>query len=194
MTEAKRPVPRVLVGAVMAARSRTIEELAKCVTDEVRAAAFQLVRSVVVKGEAQHIQQLVSNVSNDNEADAILLVGGTGFGPRDNTCEAIDTFTERRIEGFGEAYRQLLRESEDWRAHALLSRATAGVYNQCLVFAMTGRLADVQRAMRTLIAPTLSDGVEIACGRMRAVDLRALPADATGPLPVIGRKPDEGRE
>jgi molybdenum cofactor biosynthesis protein B len=176
MTEEKRPVPRILVGAVMAARSRTIEELAKCVTDEIQAANFQLVRSVVVKGEAQFIQQLVSNVSNDNEADAIVLVGGTGFGPRDSTCEAVETFAERRIEGFGEAYRQMLRESQDYGAHALLSRATAGVYNQCLVFAMTGRLVDVRCAMQTLIVPTLPDAVELATGRMRAVDLRAVPS------------------
>lgn len=171
MNEAQRPVLRVLVGAVMAARSRTLEELAKTVADEVRAAPLQLVRSVVVKGEAQFIQQLVSNVSNDNEADAIILVGGTGFGPRDNTCEAIEEFVERRIEGFGEAYRRILREECEFGPHAMLSRAAAGVYNQCLVFAMTGRQQDVKRAMQTLIVPTLSDAVELATGRMRAVDL-----------------------
>jgi molybdenum cofactor biosynthesis protein B len=176
MSEAKRSTPRVLVGAVMAARSRTLEELAKCVTDEVGAAKFHLVRSIVVKGEAEYIQQLVSNVSNDNEADAIILVGGTGFGPRDSTCEAVQSFAERRIEGFGEAFRQMLRETQEFGVHALLSRATAGVYNQCLVFAMTGRVVDVQRAMQTLIAPTLSDAVELATGRMRAVDLRAVRA------------------
>jgi molybdenum cofactor synthesis domain-containing protein len=172
MSQAQRTVPRVLVGAVMPARSRSIEELAKTVTDEVHAAKFQFVRSVVVNSEAQFIQQLVSNVSNDNEADAIVLVGGTGFGPRDSACEAIDSFVERRVEGFAEAYRHMLRYEMERGAQAYLSRATAGVYNQCLVFAMTGGPQDVKRAMQTLIVPTLSDAVELATGRLRPVDLR----------------------
>jgi molybdenum cofactor biosynthesis protein B len=172
MTEASRPMPRVLVGAVMSVKSKTIEELGKTVADEVRGAHWTLVRSVVVNGEAQFVQQLISNVSNDNEADAIILVGRTGFGPRDTTCEAVDGFVERRIEGFGEAFRDMLREEMEYGAHAWLARATAGVYNQCVVFAMTGRAADVKRAMHTILVPALSDAVELATGRMRAVQIR----------------------
>jgi molybdenum cofactor biosynthesis protein B len=172
VTQASRPVPRVLVGAVMPVKSRTIEELGKIASEEVRAAGWTLVRNVVVNGEAQFIQQLISNVSNDNEADAIILVGGTGFGPRDATCEAVNEFVERRIEGFGDAFRNLLREEMDYGSIAWLARATAGVYNQCLVFAMTGRAADIKRAMLTMIVPALSDAVELAAGRLRAVQLR----------------------
>jgi molybdenum cofactor biosynthesis protein B len=173
ITRAERLVPRVLVGAVMSVRSRTIEDLGKIVADEVHAAKLTLVRSVIVNGEAQFIQQLISHVSNDNEADAIILVGGTGFGPRDTTCEAIDAFVERRIEGFGDAFRHMLREEMEFGAHSWLSRATAGVYNQCVVFAMTGRAVDVKRAMETIIVPSLSDAVELAAGRLRAVHVRA---------------------
>jgi len=169
---AERPVPRVLVGAVMTVKSRTLEELGRVVADEVRAAKLQLVRNVIVNGEAQFIQQLVSHVSNDNEADAIVLVGGTGFGPRDSTCEAIDSFVERRIEGFGDEIRHLLRVEMELGSHSWLCRATAGVYNQCLVFAMTGRASDIRRAMQTIVVPTLSDAVELATGRMRIVQLR----------------------
>lgn len=173
MPQTERPVPRVLVGAVMSTKSRTLEELGHVVAEEVRAAKLTLVRSVIVNGEAQFIQQLVSHVSNDNEADAIILVGGTGFGPRDSTCEAIDSFVERRIEGFGDAFRHMLREEMEFGPHAWLSRATAGVYNQCLVFAMTGRANDVKRAMQSILVPTLSDAVELATGRLRSVHVHA---------------------
>jgi molybdenum cofactor biosynthesis protein B len=173
MSETTRPVPRVLVGAVMATRSRTVEELGKTVAEEVRAANMKLVRNVTVNGEPEFITQLISNVSNDNEADAIILVGGTGFGPKDTSCDAIDAFVERRIEGFGDAFRHMLREEMEFGPHAWLSRATAGVYNQCLVFAMTGRPVDVRRAMQTILVPTLSDAVELATGRLRVVQIRA---------------------
>ena len=187
MPDVNRLAPRVLVGAVTSSRSKMIEELAKGVAEEVRAAGFKLVRSVVVNGEPQFIQQLVSNVSNDNEADAVILVGGAGFGPRDHVVEALHSFVERRIEGFGEAYRRMLREEaagdayrggatgegSELGVHAWLMRATAGVYNQCLVFALTGRAPDLQKAVQALIAPTLVDAVELATGRLRAVQLKA---------------------
>jgi molybdenum cofactor synthesis domain-containing protein len=172
MTQAERPVPRVLVGAVMAPHSRGREDLGKIAAEEVRAAKMELVRTVFVKGERQFIQQLVSNVSNGNEADAIVLVGGTGFGPRDMTSEAVDSFVERRIEGFGDAFRHMLRTEMEFARVAWLSRATAGVYNQCLVFAMSGRASDVRRAVQTLIVPALSDAIELASGRMLGGQLR----------------------
>jgi molybdenum cofactor biosynthesis protein B len=170
-TKAERPIPRVLVGAVMAQKSRRTEEMAKIVSEEVRAGGCTLVRSVVVNGAAQFIQQLVSNVANDNEADVVILVGGVGFGPKDSACEALDEFVERQIEGFAQAYRNLLREEMGLGARALLVRATAGVYNKCLVFALTGRAGDIRKAMQVLILPTVSDAVELANGRIRGLDL-----------------------
>jgi molybdenum cofactor biosynthesis protein B len=164
MSESHRVVvPRVLVAAVIQGKSRVAEALAKAVSEEVRGANFSLVRTVMVNGERQYIQQLVSNVSNGNEADAIVLVGGAGLGPRDDTCEAVDTFVERRLEGFGESYRGLLQA--DLGVRAMLTRATAGVYNQCLVFAMSGREAEVRRAMISLIVPVAAEAVELATGR-----------------------------
>jgi molybdopterin biosynthesis enzyme MoaB len=89
------------------------------------------------------------------------------------TSEAIDTFVERRIEGFGEAFRHMLRTEMDCSRVAWLFRATAGVYNQCVVFALTGRGSDVKRAVQRLIVPALSDAVELATGRMRTGELRS---------------------
>jgi molybdopterin adenylyltransferase len=180
LSEPDRLTPRVLVATVTAYRSRTLDELAKSVTDDIRA-VFVLVRSVIVKGDPQFIQQLVSNVATGNEADAILMVGGTGFGPPDHTCDAIDRFVDHRIEGFGEAYRRLLREEFDVGAQALLARATAGVYSQCLVFALSGQPVQVRRAVETLIVPTLPDAIEFATGRMRTHVSRSSPPDSLRP-------------
>ncbi|HLK38338.1 MAG TPA: hypothetical protein VKU41_16360, partial [Polyangiaceae bacterium] len=69
MSEPQRAASRVLVATVMPVHNRSMEELAVGVVEEIRAAGLTFVRSVVVKGEPQYIQQLVSNVSTDNEAD-----------------------------------------------------------------------------------------------------------------------------
>jgi molybdenum cofactor synthesis domain-containing protein len=155
----------------MPQRSHRTDEMAKIVAEEARAAGCTVIRSVVVNGAVEFIRQLVSNVSNDNEADAIVLVGGTGFGPKDSAVEALDGFLERQMEGFAQSYRHLLRDEMGLGAKSLLVRAMAGVYNKCVVFAMTGRSQDVRRAMQVLVLPTLSDAIELANGRMRALEI-----------------------
>ena len=166
MSETHHPNPRVLVAAVTQGRNQGIEAVAKSAGELVQKGRSTLVRTVVVKGERQYIRQLVSNVANDNEADAILMIGGCGIGPSDDACEAIDGFVERRMEGFGESFRRLLEV--ELGAAAMLARATAGVYNQCVVFAMNGRSSEILRAVESLILPTLADVVDLATGRKRA--------------------------
>jgi molybdopterin adenylyltransferase len=174
MSEPERHTPRVLVATVTTYKSRTLEDLAKAVTDEIRG-AFSLVRSVMVKGEPEYVRQLVSSVATANEADAVIIIGGAGFGPFDSTCEAVDGLVERRIEGFGEEFRRLLREEFAVGSTSMLARATAGVYSQCVVYALSGQPGQVRRAIESLIIPTLTDAIELATGRMRAHVGRSAP-------------------
>ena len=170
MTVEVHPALRVVVATVAAGRaSLPPEDPARPVVEEVKEAKFTFVRSVVVNGEPHFIQQLVSNVSNSNEADVIIMVGGTGFGPRDFTCEALDSFLERHIEGFGEAYRRMLHDEFRVGVGAMLARATAGVYNRCLVFALPRNSGRLRRAMQLLVIPTLAEAMQLAAGRMLAV-------------------------
>jgi molybdenum cofactor synthesis domain-containing protein len=165
MDEPIRTKGRVIVGLVSHGRVKSQDETtAKMVAEVIVRAELTLVRQVVVKGEAEHVQTLVQNVSNDNEADAIILIGGTGFGPKDTTCEALDGFLEKHIEGFAEAFRRLLRN--DHGVHSLLSRAIAGVFNQCVVFAMSGQAEDLRMATELLVAPVLPEAIALAYGRV----------------------------
>lgn len=164
MEEATKTKGRVITGFVSHGRMRASDEaMAKAVDEVIVRAEFTLVRHVVVKGETPYIQALVQNVSNDNEADALVLIGGTGFGPKDETCEALEPFFEKHIEGFAEAYRRLLRHEHG--VHSLLSRATAGVFNKCVVFAMSGTSEDVRMGTELLIAPVLKEAIALAYGR-----------------------------
>ncbi|MCL2448409.1 MAG: molybdopterin-binding protein [Polyangiaceae bacterium] len=162
-------VPRVVVATVAVGKASVKDDVSQIVVDELDSARFHFVRAVTVNREKQFIQQLVSNIANSNGADAVILLGGAGIGPRDFTCEALAEIAERNIEGFGEAYRALLRDELGAGASALLSRATAGVCNRCIVFALPRQPDAVRRAMRSLIVPTLSSGVRIATGAARAM-------------------------
>jgi molybdopterin adenylyltransferase len=159
-----RPL-RCLVATIALGRASVKDDVTQVVTDELRAAQFIVERSVTVNREKEFIRQLVSSVVDSNEADAILLIGGVGVGPRDFTCEAVDQLVERRLEGFGEAYRRLLFEAGESYPRVVTARATAGVYNSSVVVALPRQAAPVlRRAMQKLVVPTLPEAVRIATG------------------------------
>jgi molybdopterin adenylyltransferase len=156
---------RCLVATIALGRTSIREDVTKLVVDELQAVGFQVVRSVTVNREKEFIAQLLENVSADNEADVILLLGGSGIGPRDYACEVVDGLARRRIEGFGEEYRRLLRADDQSVARAVLTRATAGAYNGCVVLALPRQsLALVRRAMQNIVVPILPEAVRIATG------------------------------
>jgi molybdenum cofactor biosynthesis protein B len=123
-----RPL-RCLIATIALGRASVRDDVTQVVIDELRAAQFIVERSVTVNREKEFIRQLVSSVVDSNEADAIVLIGGAGVGPRDFTCEAVDDLADRRLEGFGEAYRRLLFEAGESYPKVVTARATACVYN-----------------------------------------------------------------
>jgi molybdopterin biosynthesis enzyme MoaB len=157
---------RCLVATVALGRASVRDDVTQVAIYEVEAAGFQVVRSVTVNREKEFIVQLLSNVATGNEADASILIGGDGIGPRDYACEAVDELTDHRIEGFGEEYRRVLREGDDGSlVTAVLTRASAGVYGQCVVIALPRQAASVlRRAMQELVVPLLPQAVRIATG------------------------------
>jgi len=165
MSDLGVPVLRCLVATVALGRASVRDDVTEVVVDELRAAAFVISRSLTVHREKEFIEQLVSNVASSNEADVIILIGGVGIGPRDYTCEAVDHLADRRIEGFGEAYRRLLIEEGGDFIGTVLTRAAAGVSNQCVVVAMPRQPAALIRlAMKSLVIPLLPEAVRIGAG------------------------------
>ena len=60
---------------------------------------------------------------------------------------------EKELPGFGELFRML--SYQDIGPAAMLSRATAGIYNDTLFFSMPGSMGAVKLAMDKLILPEL---------------------------------------
>lgn len=86
-------------------------------------------------------------------ADVLLINGGTGISKRDTTYEAIQSMLEKTLPGFGEIFRVM--SYDDVGPAAMLSRATAGVYRDTVIFSMPGSLGAVRLAMEKLILPEL---------------------------------------
>jgi molybdenum cofactor biosynthesis protein B len=166
MSEAAVQPLRCIVATVALGRGSVKDDVTQVVIDRLRAAGFQLGRTVTVNREKQFIQQLVMTITNGNDAEALILIGGVGVGPRDFTCEAVDELVDHRMEGFGEAYRQILFEEGESAASVAIARATAGVCNRIFIVALPRQPAAILRlAMDKLIVPMLPDAVRIAIGQ-----------------------------
>ncbi|MGN0092967.1 MAG: molybdenum cofactor biosynthesis protein B [Methanobrevibacter sp.] len=82
---------------------------------------------------------------NEEKIDAIFTTGGTGLESRDITIETLRPLYDKEINGFGEIFR--LKSYEELGSGALLSRASAGIYNKTIIFSMPGSPNAVKTAM-----------------------------------------------
>jgi len=87
------------------------------------------------------------------DVQAIITTGGTGIARRDSTYEAIAELFEKELVGFGELFRRL--SFDEIGPAAMLSRATAGVVANRIVFMLPGSEKAVTLAMTKLIVPEL---------------------------------------
>jgi molybdenum cofactor biosynthesis protein B len=120
-------------------------------------AGFQVVDEALLREEPTILRAHVAALAGSGTIDAVVVTGGTGIAPSDQTPEAVGALFERRIEGFGELFRAL--SFAEIGPAAMLSRADAGVVGRTLVFLVPGAPAAVRLAMQRLIAPELAHAV-----------------------------------
>ncbi|MGB0911927.1 MAG: MogA/MoaB family molybdenum cofactor biosynthesis protein, partial [Nitrospirales bacterium] len=99
------------------------------------------------------IQRLLKEAAGNDAIEVVIINGGTGVSRRDATFEAVDGLIEKRLDGFGEIFRYL--SYKEIGSPAMLSRATAGLYQGKVVFSVPGSKGAVQLAMEELILPEM---------------------------------------
>lgn len=107
----------------------------------------------VVPDQSARIAQTVRDVLSEHTPEVILLTGGTGISPQDVTIEAVRPLFRKELTAFGPLFAQLSYEEID--SAALLSRATAGVLGQSIIFCMPGSLKACKLACTALIFPEI---------------------------------------
>lgn len=82
------------------------------------------------------------------EVDLVLTTGGTGLAPRDITPDVTLEIIDREIPGIAEAMRsEGLRKTP----RAMLSRAVAGVKDECLIINLPGSSQAVREGLDVII-------------------------------------------
>ena len=107
----------------------------------------------LIKDEPERIKELILSAVARTGVQAVILTGGTGISKRDSTYDVLVQLLEKRLEGFGELFRSL--SYQEIGASAMLSRATAGIIGELVVFSIPGSPSAVRLAMEKLILPEL---------------------------------------
>ncbi len=90
----------------------------------------------IVRDDIYRIRALVSRWIADDDLQAVVSTGGTGFTGRDSTPEALLPLFDKTIVGFGELFRQV--SFDEIGASTIQSRAVGGIANATLIFALPG--------------------------------------------------------
>ncbi|MEZ4672099.1 MAG: molybdenum cofactor biosynthesis protein B [Anaerolineae bacterium] len=108
----------------------------------------------LIKDEPDQVETVLNELTTMPGVQLVLFNGGTGISPRDTTYDVVSRFLQKTLPGFGELFRML--SWQEVGAAAMFSRATAGVYNNTLVFSMPGSPNAVQIALEKLIIPEIN--------------------------------------
>ena len=135
-------------------RSQTTDQSGQIIKELLKESNHQIVAYDLVKDEPTAIKVQIINLASNPQLDVLIFNGGTGIAPRDTTYDAVSSLLEKTLPGFGEIFRYL--SYQDIGSRAIASRATAGVYQNKLIFSLPGSKNAVKLAMKELILPELN--------------------------------------
>jgi len=146
------PVPIAIV-TVSDSRTPETDVNGRFLREAIAGAGHRLVAYRLIPDEPERVAAVLDELAS-GEARVILFNCGTGISRRDTTYDALAAKLEKTLPGFGELFRMLSWEQVG--AAAMLSRATAGVYRDAVVFSTPGSPKAVRLAWEELIAPELA--------------------------------------
>ena len=117
--------------------------------EQLKEAGHNLADKKIVIDDVYQLRAVVSQWIADENVQAVLITGGTGFTSRDSTPEAILPLFDKEVEGFGELFRTV--SYEEIGTSAIQSRAFAGMANHTVIFAVPGSTGACKTAWTRII-------------------------------------------
>jgi molybdenum cofactor biosynthesis protein B len=154
--EHKKDAPnRVTVGIITVSTTRTLQtdKSGQWMEKLAKKEGHNVVLHRVVTDDAPAIVNTIREAIQESRPQVLVLSGGTGISPKDVTIEAVKPLFEKELTGFSSVFAQLSFEEID--SAAILSRATAGVVGQTILFCIPGSLKACKLACKALIFPEL---------------------------------------
>jgi molybdenum cofactor synthesis domain-containing protein len=102
------------------------------------------IETKLVRDDPAAIEEAVRAASGQ----LIVLTGGTGVGPRDNTPEVVSRLIEKELPGVSE---QIRRYGQDRTPMSMLSRSVCGLFGDRIVLALPGSPGGVEDGLRAVM-------------------------------------------
>ena len=147
------PFLNIAVLTVSDTRSVENDSSGDLLANSLQSAGHSLATRAIVKDDVYQIRAQLSQWIADKKIHVVLITGGTGFSGRDSTPEAVSVLFDKRIEGFGELFRQL--SYQEIGSSTIQSRALAGMANNTVIFCMPGSNNACKTAWDKIIAEQL---------------------------------------
>ncbi|MDF3607755.1 molybdopterin adenylyltransferase [Paracoccus sp. DMF-8] len=119
---------------------------------EVVTSPMRISRRIIPDGRAHvaaALREMADGGFDTERADLILITGGTGPAPRDETPEGMADVIEKELPGFGEEMR---RASLAEVPTAILSRQTAEILGACLMITIPGKPSAIATCLNAVFA------------------------------------------
>jgi molybdenum cofactor biosynthesis protein B len=144
----------IAVLTVSDSRTEADDSSGAYLVDALTVEGHQLIERAIVRDDIYQIRAVVSRWIADEQVQAILVTGGTGFSGRDSTPEAVSPLFDKAVEGFGELFRHL-----SWTeigTSTIQSRALAGLANNTVVFCIPGSTGACRTAWNGILIDQLN--------------------------------------
>jgi molybdenum cofactor biosynthesis protein MoaC len=109
---------------------------------------FDVAEYEVVPDDEDTIASTVRRWIDDDRIRLVITTGGTGFGPRDHTPEAMDAVIEREAPGIVEAARA---HGQERTPFSMLSRGRAGIRGEGLIVNLPGSTGGVKDSIDAVL-------------------------------------------
>lgn len=143
----EKPVFSVLVCSTT--RTRTSDTSGRLIRDILGSYGFKVASYGVVSDNRKKIVARLFELLN--EANVVIISGGTGISLRDVTIEAVRSIADREVTGFGIQFQTL--SMQEVGSSTMLSSASAFLIGRKLVFCLPGSPEAVRLALDKLIVP-----------------------------------------
>ena len=154
--EHKKQAPRsVTLGIISVSTTRALidDTSGHWIREQAEEKGHKVVFHQVIPDDAAKITAILKEKIKESKPQVILMSGGTGITKKDVTIEAVSPLFDKELSAFGPLFAKLSMEEID--SAAIMSRATAGVIGNTVVFCMPGSLNACKLACSKLIFPEL---------------------------------------
>lgn len=154
--EHKKDAPKhVSIGIITVSTTRALvdDKSGRWINEQATRLGHHVVYHQVIPDDTDIIASTVHDLIQAEKPNVLLITGGTGITKKDLTIEAVSSMFSKELTAFGALFAHL--STEEIGSAAILSRATAGVIENTIVFCMPGSLNACKLACNRLIFPEL---------------------------------------